>query len=183
MTMFAYGLLPQGSLPPCFIIKANAEGAGKTLLVKTIISSVLGRFTAGVKPNNDEEVRKFLTAAVMEGRLYVVYDNVKDNLNSPALEGFLTAPEWSDRILGSSKNFSAEKFTVVFITGNNCAVSPDMRRRSLVVDLFMKEERAEARTFTHELEAYVRANRAKIYAALWTLVQAWDTVNHEDCHR
>jgi len=174
MTMFAYGLLPKGSIPPCFIVTANAEGAGKSLLVKVIISSVLGRFTAGVKPNNDDEVRKFLTAAVMEGRLYVVYDNVKDNLNSPALEAFLTTPEWSDRILGSSKNFTAEKFTVVFITGNNCAISPDMRRRSLVVDLFMKDERAETRKFNRELESYVKENRGNIYTALWTLVQNWD---------
>jgi hypothetical protein len=174
LTLFALGLLPREAILPCFIARANAEGAGKTALIKTIISIVFGSFIAGVKPASEDEVRKFLTAAVLEGRPYVLYDNLKSHLDSPALEAFLTTSVWSDRILGQSRSITAEKSTVVFITGNDCTVSPDMRRRSLVLELFLHEERAEERKFNRELDSFIKENRSKILNALWTLVRVWD---------
>jgi hypothetical protein len=176
MTLYAHGLLPQTALVPCFIVMANAEGAGKTLLVKVLVVPVYGNFIAGTKPTNEEELRKFLTAAVMEARPYVCFDNVKEHLDSGSLEAFLTTSIWSDRILGSSKNFSGEKNTVVFATGNACTVSPDMRRRSLFVQLFMKEERAEARQFKRPLDVpYLLERRSEILNALWVMVHSWNT--------
>jgi hypothetical protein len=175
LTLFAYGILPHGALVPCFIILANAEGAGKTLVVKVMVVPVLGKFEAGTKPGNEEELRKALLGVVMQGRNCIILDNIKDHLGSSSLEAFLTSTVWTDRILGSSKNFSGEKNTVVFATGNSCTVSPDMRRRSLVVNLFMREERAEARTFNHSLDvSYLLEQRPKILNALWVFVKAWD---------
>ena len=174
MTVFAHSLLPQTALVPCFIVMANAEGAGKTLLVKVLVVPVYGNFIAGTKPTNEEELRKRLTAAVMEASPYVCFDNVKEHLDSGSLEAFLTTSIWSDRILGSSKNFSGEKNTVVFATGNACTVSPDMRRRSLLVQLFMKEERAEARQFRRLLDVpYLIERRGEILSALWVMVKMW----------
>ena len=175
MTLFAFGLLPEGALVPCFIVMANAEGAGKTLLVKVQVVPVFGNFIACSKPANEEEMRKFLLSAVMEGRPCIVFDNIKDHLDSASLEGFLTSRTWSDRILGSSKTFTGDKNTVVFATGNACTVSPDMRRRSLFVELFMKEERAEERRFNRTMDvSYLLQNRAQILCALWSIVQHWD---------
>jgi hypothetical protein len=175
LTLYAYGLLPVGAIVPCFIILANAEGAGKTLIVKVIVVPILGKFEVGVKPGNEEELRKALLATVMQGRSCIVFDNLKEHLDSQSLEGFLTATVWSDRILGSSKMFSGEKNSVVFATGNACTVSPDMRRRSLITSLFMKEERAEARQFKRSLDVpYLLDRRSEILNAIWTLVKAWD---------
>src|SRR2546425_767585 len=41
LTVFAAGILPRKSLRPCFVYLANAEGAGKTLLVKCATVPVL----------------------------------------------------------------------------------------------------------------------------------------------
>ena len=175
LTLCAYGLLPNGTLVPCFIILANAEGAGKTLVAKVIVVPILGKFEAGVKPGNDEELRKALLGAVMQGRNCIILDNIKEHLDSASLEAFLTSTVWSDRILGSNKSFSGEKSTVVFATGNACTVSPDMRRRSLFVTLFMREERAEARQFNRSLDVpYLLEKRGDILSAVWTLIKAWD---------
>jgi hypothetical protein len=175
LTLYAYGLLPNGALVPCFIILANAEGAGKTLVVKVIVVPILGKFEAGVKPGNEEELRKALLGVVMQGRNCIILDNLKEHLDSPSLEAFLTSTNWTDRILGSNKNFSGEKNTVVFATGNACTVSPDMRRRSLFVTLFMREERAEARQFNCSLDvSYLLEKRADILNAQWTLINAWN---------
>src|SRR6185437_10024826 len=175
LTLFALGILPHGALVPCFIVVGNAEGAGKTSVVKVMVVPVLGKFEAGTKPGNEEELRKALLAVVMEGQNCIILDNIKDHLGSSSLEAFLTTTVWKDRILGSSKSFTGEKSTVVFATGNSCTVSPDMRRRSLVVHLFMREERAEARKFNRPLDvSYLLENRSPILNALWAFVKAWD---------
>lgn len=175
LTLFAGGLLPHKSLVPCFVIIANAEGAGKTMLAKIILMPVLGICTLGTKPGNEEEIRKALLCSVMEARPALVFDNCSGHLSSSSLEGFLTSTDWSDRVLGSSKTFTGEKVTTAFVTGNACTVSPDIRRRSLFCELFMAEDRAEERQFRRTLEnADLMTMRPKVLAALWALVRKWD---------
>jgi hypothetical protein len=78
-------------------------------------------------------------------------------------------------VLGVSKSFCGENNVTVFITGNGCTVSPDLRRRSLFVELFMEEERAEDRKFQRTLDdVALLAIRANILGALWALVREWD---------
>jgi hypothetical protein len=98
--LFANQLLPDKSLRPCFIFAANAEGAGKTLLVEICILPTLGAMPTGCKSAEDNEIRKNLTTAILEARLVVFFDNIKGRLSSPALEAFLSAPIWQDRKLG-----------------------------------------------------------------------------------
>lgn len=63
----------------------------------------------------------------------------------------------------------------VLITGNGCSVSPDIRRRSLFVELFMEEEHAEDREFKRALDdRELLVLRSDILAALWAFVREWD---------
>jgi hypothetical protein len=175
LSVFARGLLPPKSLRPCFIFLANAEGAGKTLLVKCATVPVLGYAPAGTKPKDEDEMRKALLAAVIEARLVIFFDNAKRHVASEALEGFLTTQDYEGRILGQSKSFRGENNAVVFITGNGCTVSPDMRRRSLFCELFLEAERAEDRVFQNNLEVpALLERRADILTALWAMIQDWD---------
>jgi hypothetical protein len=78
-------------------------------------------------------------------------------------------------VLGVSKSFSGENNVTVFVTGNGCTVSPDIRRRSLFIELFMENERAEDRKFRRVLDdAALLAMRGDILAALWAFVREWD---------
>jgi hypothetical protein len=175
MTVFGRGLLPPKSLRPCFVFVANAEGAGKTLLVKCATVPVLGYAPAGTKPKDEDEMRKALLAAVMEARPVIFFDNAKRHIASEALEGFLTNQDYEGRILGQTKSFRGENNSVVFITGNGCTVSPDMRRRSLFCELFLEVERAEDRVFQNNLEVpTLLERRSEILTALWALIQDWD---------
>ena len=107
LSAFAAGLLPKNSLRPCFIFLANAEGDGKTLLVKCAVVPVLGFVPVGCKPKDEDEMRKILLAAVIEAKPVLFFDNIKGRLTSESLEGFLTSQEWSGRVLGVSKTFTA----------------------------------------------------------------------------
>jgi hypothetical protein len=145
------------------------------LLAICAITPTHGETKIDSELEDQTETKKELLAAVIEARPYILFDNVKGHLNSPPLEAFTTSTRWSGRILGVSKMFSGENLMTVFVTGNGCTVSPDMRRRSLFVELFMTEERAEERLFKRELDQRVLLSlRPQILAALWALVREWD---------
>jgi hypothetical protein len=172
---FSSGLIPQDTPHPVFCYLANAEGAGKTLCAKTAISPTHGRIEPGGDLKDGPELRKLLLTAVLEARGYIFFDNCKGYLNSPALEGFISSAHWRDRVLGISKTFAGENICTVFLTGNGCKFSPDLRRRSLVVELRMNEEFAEDRKFKRALDDNELLRlRPNILAALWCLVREWD---------
>jgi len=182
LTLFARGILPPTALRPAFIYLANAPGAGKTLAADCAVVPVFGRAYRHNLPQKEEELEKVLLTAIMEAQPVLFFDNIKKHLSSPCLEGFLTSLHWQGRILSVSKTFSGKNGTTVFITGNGATVSPDMRRRSLFVELFSEAARAEDRKFRQPLdEAVLVARRGEILGALWTMVQAWDSAGRPRC--
>jgi primase-polymerase (primpol)-like protein len=172
--MYSAQLLPEGSLRPSFIVTKNAEGAGAGTLVACAVVPVLGSVTMGAKPADEGEMGKLLATVVREGRAFVVFDNVKGHLSSAQLESFITSSMPTYRLLGSNKSITGPNLATVFITSNGCKISPDMRRRSLFVELHLKEERAEDRVFKRDLDlATLLHLRPKILAALWSFVRHW----------
>lgn len=173
--MFMSTTLGTDSLRPALIVLANAEGAGKSLLVKIILITVLGKASIGTRPEREDEFEKVLLAAVREGKLVLFLDNLRGNLASPRLEAFITAENWTGRILGRSETYTAPNLVTVFITGNGLTVSPDLRRRSLFIELTMRAERAEDRVFKQPMDDYyLTTMRPQILASLWALVRNWD---------
>ena len=123
---------------------------------------------------NDAEIKKFLGSVAAAGKSYVIFDNWKGDVESSALEAFITSNVWSDRTLGKSELFTAEKSCLIFVTGNSAKVSPDMRRRSILVHIFVEEVRTEARHIARRIdEEDVMAGRAEILSCLWAMVRDW----------
>ena len=172
--MYAAQLLPPGSIRPSFVVTKNAEGAGATTLVNCVGVTILGEVLTGVKPADEDETRKLLTSAVRDGRTLILFDNQKAKLSSASLEAFIGSPTWSDRLLGVNQTVSFPNLATVFVTSNGCKVSPDMRRRSLFIELHLEEERAEDRKFRRNLSfATLLSLRSRILAACWSLVRKW----------
>jgi len=173
--VYACQLLPQKSLRPCFIFLANAEGAGKTLLAQICVVPTLGAMPIASKADDDDEIRKALITAIREGQQVLFFDNIKGRLSSEPLEAFLSAPVFGGRKLGVNENVTGDNLATVFCTGNGMTVSPDMRRRSLFVELHLEVERAENRKFSRVLDLpALLSMRGKILSALWALVRHWD---------
>lgn len=184
-SFFGSGLLPAGAVRPVFILVANAEGAGKTTLAMVCVVPVLGFLPVSVKPRDDEELRKALDSAVMEGASVLVLDNTKTHINSAVLEAFTTAPTWSGRVLGVSKTFTCENLVTVLVTANGATLTPDLRRRSLIAEMFVQDERPELREFESPLTASVLSGkRPEILSALWAMVRSWDEAGRPpaSCH-
>jgi len=174
VTVFSGGIMPPGSTRPVFLYVANAEGSGKTTLAQ-LAGIPYENTPVETAPRDETEWQKKLLSAVISGRRLLLLDNVKGHLNSGALEAYTTSPHYSGRILGVSKEFQGEAGATILITGNGLTVTPDLRRRSLLVELFLQELRAEDRHFRRTLDAAAIGNmRREILGALWGMVKAWN---------
>ena len=84
----------------------------------------------------------------------------------------------------SRKSLKAKRARRFYITGNRLTISPDMRRRSLVVELFMHELRAEDRKFKRLLDDPALLDlRPRLLAACWALVRSWDAAGRPGASR
>ena len=183
VTVFAGGLLPRGATVPCFVFMGNAEGSGKTTAAK-LAALPYGAGEVRSAPASEAEWQKRLLALVMSGRRLLILDNVRGHLNSPSLEAYLSATTYGDRILGVNKEFEGEADAVVLVTGNGLTVTPDLRRRSLFCELFMRELRAEERTFVRRLDdTALLAWQPLALGALWGLVRKWDAAGRPPASR
>lgn len=181
LTVFASGLMEEGANRPVFLYVANAEGSGKTTLAQ--LAGLPYRMTpVETAPTDEAEWQKKLLSVVMSGRRLLLLDNLKGRLNSAALEAYTTSPHYTGRILGVSSEFTGEAGASVLITGNGLTITGDLRRRCLLVELNLKEMRAEDRKFKRTLDSVAMSEqRQKVLSALWGLVKAWNEADRPAC--
>jgi hypothetical protein len=160
---------------PAFIVTANSEGAGKTMLVRMAVNPVFGPMKITAPPlANSDKLGELLNSIAQSGALYVVFDNWRGKIENAALEAFVTANQMGGRILGTSYTFDVEKQCLVFVTGNQAVIGSDMRRRSLFIQLFVEEARPEDRVISEPInERIILSRRNEILAACWAYVRAW----------
>lgn len=174
-----------GGPSPLKAIDATNAGSGKGLLADVIAHIALGRPMARMpQANSEEEERKRILAIALSGTAAVLIDNINKPLGSGALDAALTTTEWSDRVLGVSKNARAPLRTSWYCTGNNLQVVGDTARRMLSIRLEPTCERPELREgFRHpDLLAYVRAHRPRLLRAALIILRAYFAAGSPDLH-
>jgi hypothetical protein len=179
LSLFCTAMLPDGSNRMGFIYNANSQRSGKTLLAKLAIMAVCGVFKAQPWKGNEDDLNKVLDAEMLAGSLYICFDNVRGYMGSQTLEGLMTAPQWTGRVLGKTQMFTAENHMNLFITGNDCIVSPDMAHRCLICDLFVEQgdvQERQVKNLIDEVWLMDIENRRNILSALWGLVKHWNKV-------
>jgi putative DNA primase/helicase len=170
---------------PLFAFDANKSGTGKGILTDTIIMIYEGRRAVrSAMPGDNDELRKAITAAIISGQPYLIFDNIKRKLGGEALENATTATRWSDRILGVSRNIDLAISLVWNVTGNNITMTGDMPRRVVHCRLNTEMERPDTRTgFTHlDLLAYAEQNRAELLMAALSIPAQYMAAGMPDQH-
>lgn len=170
--------LAYNTCSPMFLFDAPAQGSGKSYLAK-----ICGIISTGDMPpctsftSDSEELRKRITTHAIKGDRLVIFDNVGDGqvLGGDALAAVLTSPKWSDRMLGSNRDWTGTLTTTFYATANNCTVSTDMARRLLSCTIDPKREHPELReNWKHEdVLGYVEKNRPRLVTAALTLLRAY----------
>ena len=181
LAVFCRNLLNEGARP-MFCWLGNQPGLGKSLLARMAVCPVFGPAAIQAFPAKEEELGKLLTAKAAEGAPYLFFDNVRGRLSSCELESFITSPIRTGRELGRSGTITAVNQASVFVTGNGLSLSPDLVRRSCVVDLFLPGEAAE-RKFPEPITGswLVRPDTRRMFlACLWAMLRFWQ---EKSCQR
>ncbi len=168
---------------PLFLVDANVRAAGKGLLLDTISRIVTGeRFTIATYTNDEDELRKRITALVLAGDRLVLFDNLDGKFGNAVLDAALTGTAWKDRLLGVNKMVEAPLYMAWFATGNNVAIAADTARRVCHIRLESPDERPEERLgFRHpDLLAWVGQNRAALLAAALTILRGYCAAGRPD---
>ena len=176
LSMFCKAMMRRGANRMGFIFTANSQRSGKSLLAKLAIMPVCGNFKGQSWKSTEEELNKVIDSEMIAGSSYICFDNVRGYVGSPTLEGLMTSPSWTGRILKESQMFEVKNRMTLFITGNECIVSPDMSHRCLIVDLHINEGNVQDRAPSWVLdESWLmeKENRRCILSALWGVVRAW----------
>lgn len=161
---------------PLHLIDAPAPGTGKGLLGDVCGIAALGRelpsTTAG---KDDDEWRKRITSALLEGGNFVSIDNITQPLDSGVVASVLTQSYWQDRVLGASLTVNLRVRTIWIANGNNVVPSDEIARRAVWIRIDADSEKPwEREGFKHpNLKRWARENRNELVTAAITLIRAW----------
>ena len=161
---------------PLHGIDAPTAGTGKGLLADLVARVATGEpISVMSEAKDEEELRKRITAVLLEGRPFALFDNITRRIAGGPLAALLTAETWSDRVLGVSKMVRLPVRSTWIATGNNLSFSRQLARRTVWIRLDAKIERPWARSdFKHHpIRAWVHQHRADLVWALLVLVQHW----------
>jgi hypothetical protein len=156
---------------PAFAFDAPAAGSGKTLAARTVAALAGVTPTLRPPPDSDEEMRKALFATLRAAEPVAIFDNVIHPIEGAALCGALTAPFYSDRVLGVSETETVENRTLLLLTGNNLRATGDAARRVAVARMDPALERPFLRRFDFDPPSFVAARRLRLVAAALTVLR------------
>ena len=177
LALFAGGCVPSSSSRLGFVMNASSQRSGKTLLAKIMASPVHGKFRGMAWRDNEDDMIKILDSETLAASPYICFDNIRSVIKSAPLEGYMTTPMHTGRILGRSEMFTAENNAVLLLTGNNLHVDTDMTHRTLIIDLYVEESDIQSRKVENPINDHWLGkleNRRRILSALWAIVRHWD---------
>ncbi len=169
------------TLTPFWMVTATTASSGKSLLAD-MVGSIYGK-QQNPWPGAEEELRKAILGCLRRPEPLICWDNIAEGtqITSATLAGLITAPEWSDRVLGSSRNEKYANDRLWAVTGNNLRLGGDMASRTVVVRLDPNMPNPEARPDSAfqipNLQAWLTdpANRQALQWNLLVLVADWVT--------
>ncbi|PKH82858.1 hypothetical protein CXF60_01640 [Psychrobacter sp. 4Bb] len=172
---------PTQATAPAFAFDAPKQGSGKTYFCEC-----LGLLATGTAPamtpsieKNEDEIRKTLLSMAMEGRRFIIWDNVMGHFNSATIASFLTSERVSGRILGQTQNIEVAHRAMFLLTGNNITLVGDMPRRVLTcrfdtgIENPTKAKRNLSAIDGLKPAAYIKRNRYKLATAAITLIRGY----------
>lgn len=183
LTPFCRGMFEDFSTrTPVFIYLANRERAGKDYCANctgmlyegmAIEQPPISTGERGV--NSSEEIRKKLTACMMEGKKRFHSSNNKGELNNSAFESATTSKTWLDRVLGKTKTVTYNNEMDYSLSGNlGIILTPDLANRGRIIKLHLVDEDANARKFENpRLHEWILERRVFLISAMYTLVENW----------
>jgi putative DNA primase/helicase len=135
----AHGLLPFvrpsfAGAAPLYLVDKPTPRTGASLLCHVLAAPFTGANGPRVitSRRNEEETRKALFAALLQGVSHAVIDNLPAKLDSASLAAVLTAPQYDDRVLGESRLESVRNRVAWALTAKQCGAVRGIGRPRLL---------------------------------------------------
>ena len=167
---------PSVDKSPAVCISGSGPAVGKGVLVSGVSTLITGSPVPVTKcPSKDDEFSKVLTAMLLAGNTFALFDEPDGVLDFKSLAAAITAESHEGRVLGESRMISVPNNMQMAFTGNNVSCSDDNGRRFMYIDLEVPTDFAEARCgFKYPLlNAAIKEKRPELLTALLTFVQSW----------
>lgn len=173
-TMIAPVLRGAYDVAPMPFWAAPQSGTGKSFGVTLASRIATGRRCPVItNPTSEDELRKHLSALVLQGVPMISIDNCSFDLGGDLLCQMTEQTLLHIRILGRSESVECQWRGNIHATGNNVGVKADMVRRSISCQIDAGVEVPEQRNFRQDPEQMIMANRGKYVAAALTIARAW----------
>lgn len=165
---------------PIALLDGNQPRVGKTRFVE-VVGIVLDGEEPTIVPfkSDDDELAKAICAKLnTRTQSIVLIDNAKiasgGTINSPTIEAFSTAPMFSMRILGQSKNFERPNDLIWCVTMNNTRGSADLVARSMPVRFHFEGDPSHRDYGGRDPKEYARRHRVDLLGELVGMIDHWN---------
>lgn len=168
-----------GTATPAYLIDKSKPGTGAGFLADCVCFPFTGeRAKAFALSQQEEEVRKAIMAALLNGSPVNFIDNVRHKITSASLAAVLTSPKWTDRILGQSKTVTVDNRSMWVIAGNDIQMASELVRRIIPLRLDAATanpaaDRVVGKDFKHNLSRWLPENRLKMVRAIHVIILNW----------
>lgn len=168
------GLL--GGRAPIDLGEADDSQAGKgyRLKIKSCLYGESLRTVTQKKNGGVGSLEEAFNAALISGASFVNIDNVRGNVDSPAIEAFMTADSYMARS-AYSKNMEIDPRRVILsMTSNKADMTTDLANRSACVRIIKQSPGYAFATFPEgDILDHVEANQSRFLGAVFAIVRAW----------
>ena len=168
------GLL--GGRAPIDLGEADDSQAGKgyRLKIKARLYGESMRTISQKKNGGVGSLEEAFNAALIAGASFINIDNVRGNVDSPAIEAFMTADSYAARS-AYTKNMDIDPRRVVLcMTSNKADMTTDLANRSACVRIIKQPPGYAFATFPEgDVLDHVETNQARFLGAVFAIVKAW----------
>jgi hypothetical protein len=161
---------------PLDIGEADASQSGKTYRQKTV-SIIYGQTPNPVtqKGAGVGGIDEAISQKLIDGKMFVLFDNIRGKLDSPFLEAILTAPGAMPARVPHRGEVMCDARNMVFqFTSNGAEMPRDLANRSYIVRIIHRPAGYQFNKYAEgDLFAHVKANQDYYLGCVFAVIQAW----------
>lgn len=155
--------------------EADESQAGKGYRNK-ITAAIYGQTvkTVAQRRGGVGSLEESFNAALIRAANFICLDNVRGNIDSQAIESFLTEDTYSARIPYSSNMEIDPRRVIVMMTSNRAEITRDLANRSSCVRILKQPPGHMFREYPEgDILDHIRANSGRYLGAMFAVVRTW----------
>ena len=159
---------------PADVAEADKSQSGKTFRQK-MVAALYGEkpYVISQRERGVGSLEESFAQALIEGRTFIQFDNLRGSFNSPMIESFFTADNVGARVPHRNEITISSRGFFIFATSNGVDTTRDFANRSSIVRIRKREgcmyrEYAEGDVLDH-----IQANQTYLLGCVFTVIGHW----------